>query len=137
MSGRGFVRPLDAVDWVRAQRDGANWQVRAGKTVSATDPYLSGHFPDLPLYPAVFLLETVRQAVGMALSGPWGQWLELESVRDLRVLEPMHDRDELIFSIRVLPDGATLRARVAVARPDGTRVAQLVVGLVQGGADAG
>lgn len=133
---RVFARPLDAVDRLYTHADGTGWLVIAVKGVSAADPYMSGHFPGLTLYPAAFLLETVRQAVGQALRETWGEWLEVRSLRDFRLLLPMLAGDELIVSIRVAPDGGALRVRAGAARADGTPVAELDADLVAGGADA-
>jgi 3-hydroxymyristoyl/3-hydroxydecanoyl-(acyl carrier protein) dehydratase len=135
VTGRGFARPLDAVDRVEVRASGAGWLVTAGKTVCRDDPYLAGHLRGLTLYPAVFLMETVRQAVGRALSGTWGEWLEIESLHHARALKPMLDGDELILSIVVTPDGGKLRVRADVARPDGTPVAVLDLDLIRGGVD--
>lgn len=35
------------------------------KNVSATDPFLIGHFPDDPIYPGVLLIESCSQVGGM------------------------------------------------------------------------
>lgn len=51
--------PLQAVDTFTAAGD----TFTVTKTVTAEDPYLPGHFPGNPIYPGVFYLETVRQAI--------------------------------------------------------------------------
>lgn len=38
------------------------------KNVSATDPYLVGHFPDDPVYPGVLLIETCAQVGGFLIT---------------------------------------------------------------------
>lgn len=38
------------------------------KNVSATDPYLVGHFPENPIYPGVLLIETCSQVGGILVS---------------------------------------------------------------------
>jgi hypothetical protein len=56
--------PLVAPDRIEPTADtesGADAAAR--KRVRADDPYLVGHHPDSTLYPAVFLLESVSQAV--------------------------------------------------------------------------
>lgn len=38
------------------------------KNVSATDPYLTGHFPNDPVYPGVLLIETCAQVGGFLIA---------------------------------------------------------------------
>lgn len=52
--------PLDAVDTVSVL---SGTEVVAAKTIRADDPYLEGHYPDLTVYPGVFLVESVIEAV--------------------------------------------------------------------------
>lgn len=132
---RTYARPLDGVDEITARIDGGELVIDATKTVRATDPYLAGHFPDVTLYPAIFLLDGIRQAVGAelhrvpALHARLGDWLELGTVKSARVLRPMLDGDELHLHIRV---DATGRAVLDATRADGTAVAKMTVDLVGG-----
>jgi len=137
---RAFARPLDAADSYTAHRTGAGWLVEAVKTVRATDPYLSGHFPGLTLYPAVFLLEGVRQAVGAALAddGHGDGWLELHRLGSVRVLKPMLAGDELRLRAEVTPaaEPGILHATVSCHRADGAQVAAMNIELAPGGGAA-
>lgn len=142
MTGRPYARPLEAVDTVESQERDGRLVVTARKTVSRADPYLSGHFPGLTLYPAVFLLEGVRQSVGAELARlgrPAGSaeegWLEIRSVRSLRVLRPMLDGDELELTstVDVSPADGTVSVRSRCERVGGHPVAELSMELVPGG----
>ncbi|MCW7944045.1 hypothetical protein AAW14_18840 [Streptomyces hygroscopicus] len=149
-----YVRPLDAVDTIDSVETvgepgaDARLLVRARKTVTASDPYMAGHFPVVTLYPAVFFLEGVRQCVGLVLAHSprlnahvWGDhqddWLEIDSLRSLRVLKPMRDGDALQLEISVSADDrpGAVRAKVDCRRggPTGPLVVQATVALVRGG----
>jgi 3-hydroxymyristoyl/3-hydroxydecanoyl-(acyl carrier protein) dehydratase len=134
---RTFARPLDAVDSYTVRRTEAGLLVEAAKTVRATDPYLAGHFPGRTLYPAIFLLEGVRQAVGAARaeSGDDDDWLELHSLGSVRILKPMLAGDELRLRIEVTPaaEPGVLHTSVTCRRADGLQVATMTVELVPGG----
>lgn len=132
-NGRRYARPLDAVDRVEVRPHASGWLVTAGKVVSRSDPYQAGHFPGLILYPAAFLLESVRQAVGLALGAEHGDWLEIGELRGLRLIRPMLEGDALSLSLDVTRDGGALLVRGFAAGPDGARVAELTALLVRGG----
>ncbi|MBH5335535.1 hypothetical protein IHE55_12285 [Streptomyces pactum] len=112
------ARPLDAVDALEVREDGPDLLVTARKKVCADDPYMPGHFPGHIVYPAVFLVETVRQAVGLACERSHGRWAELAGVRQARFARPLLAGDEAVFEITVSPAGDgiwTARARVSCA----------------------
>lgn len=116
---RTYARPLDACDTVAGRIANRAGQVVAEKTVAVTDPYLSGHFPTLTLYPAVFLLEGVRQSVEYAARDEaQAPFLDIIGVVSLRVLQPMLEGDRLVLTTVVGPgpDEESLRARCTVTR---------------------
>ena len=157
-AAKTYVRPLDAVDAfdsveaVGESGTGARLVVCARKTVTASDPYMAGHFPLMTLYPAVFFLEGVRQCVGLALAHSpvlgahvWGDlqdddWVEIDSLRSLRILKPMHEGDELHLEIAVSAADrpGAVHARVDCRRggPAGPLVVQATLTLVPGGGTA-
>jgi 3-hydroxyacyl-[acyl-carrier-protein] dehydratase len=86
--GLGFAAPLLAVDEVRmARREGA-LRLRATKRITSGDPYMAAHFPTLTVFPGVFIVEAVRQAVVLSL-GAVADGLEILRVRSARFLAPM------------------------------------------------
>jgi 3-hydroxyacyl-[acyl-carrier-protein] dehydratase len=90
-----YAAPLRATDEVEvATRDGGV-TVRATKLVRATDPYLAAHFPGQVVYPGVFVLETVRQAVLTALGPRAGRLPELSVVRSVRFRHPLRPGQRL------------------------------------------
>lgn len=147
MNGRrGYARPLDGTDRSTARAEADGLLIEAVKVVRSTDPYLAGHFPGVTLYPAIFLLDGIRQAVGTELhrspslaghlgpGGPGEDWLELGTLDSARVLRPMLEGDELRLRIRVSPGRpGVLRAALDCRRADGEQVAKMTVELVRGG----
>ncbi|MEU1455730.1 hypothetical protein [Streptomyces avermitilis] len=147
MSGpRGYARPLDGADRITARAEADALLIEADKVVRSTDPYLAGHFPGVTLYPAIFLLDGIRQAVGAELhrspslaahlgpGGPGEDWLELGTLDSARVLRPMLEGDELRLLIRVTAGRpGALRAALDCRRADGVQVAKATVELVRGG----
>ena len=126
--------PLSAVDAVDAVPTGAGWRLTARKRVDAAEPYLHGHFPQLTIYPGVFLVESLYQAVRAALGGP-DRPLRLAQVGSARFLAPLLPGQTLRLDATVEPagDGAlAVRAR-AVRDDDGARVGELRLLLTTGG----
>ncbi|MDG4810834.1 hypothetical protein O7634_29100 [Micromonospora sp. WMMD1120] len=133
MTAARYARPLDAVDELSATRSATGWTLTISKTVRRTDAYMSGHFPGLILYPAVFLLETVRQSVTRTVeTGPDGWW-EIDTIRRLRLRRPMHEGHRLELEVTLTPtgQGGSLAASVAV-RHGAEPVADLSLTLAPG-----
>lgn len=144
---RHYARPVDGADRISARAEAEELLIEAVKVVRSTDPYLDGHFPGITLYPAIFLLDGIRQAVGSELSrspalaahlGLGGSaeetWLELGALDSARVLRPMLEGDELRLLIRVSAGRpGALRAALDCRRADDTQVAKMTVELVRGG----
>jgi 3-hydroxymyristoyl/3-hydroxydecanoyl-(acyl carrier protein) dehydratase len=115
-------------------RTDTGWILRIAKTVRRTDAYMSGHFPGLILYPAVFLLETVRQAVGRAVQTAPDGWWEIATIRRLRLRRPMHEAHLLDLEVVLTPEGegeTALTAAVTV-RHSAEPVAELSLRLEPG-----
>lgn len=87
--------PLRAVDHVESEMTVRGLVVHARKTVTADDPYLPGHFPGWTVYPGVFVIETVRQAVAAAVGTCAGRLPEFRAVRSVRFTAPLLAGDEL------------------------------------------
>jgi 3-hydroxyacyl-[acyl-carrier-protein] dehydratase len=82
-----FAVPLDALDEVVVLGERS---IRTVKKIRADEPYFTGHYPDHPIYPGVFLVEAVIQAVRAQLA--WSrrphQFVEVISTRFLAPVRP-------------------------------------------------
>jgi 3-hydroxyacyl-[acyl-carrier-protein] dehydratase len=134
-----YAAPLSALDHLQVSpQDDGGLLVTASKDIVAADPYLAAHFPGRMVYPGVFILETVRQAVIAAIGeGPDGL-ADLSAVRSLRFTGAMHPGEQLQVEVAVAGAGtAGMQADARCRRADGTEVARMALEFrYQGGADA-
>jgi 3-hydroxymyristoyl/3-hydroxydecanoyl-(acyl carrier protein) dehydratase len=117
-----MANPLGAVDSIRVQADG---ELTAVKEIDAGDPYLSGHYPGGPIYPGVFVIESVLQASRRYLGEPT---LSLAEVESARFQAPLLPGDTLRMSLVFKPvwDGhAQYAVRAQCTRSDGSAAATL------------
>jgi len=124
-----YAVPLRAVDFSRAQTQGDRLLITATKSVVDSDPYLAAHFPGRTVYPGVFIVEGVRQAVVAALAPRDGVLPELTAVHSLRFLGAMHPGECLCIDATADPpdEDGSRRVEAVGRRPDGTVVARLAL----------
>ena len=138
MTGLAYAAPLIALDDLSVTRaDGGLITISAAKKVSAADPYLEGHFPGGAIYPGVFILESLRQALIAAVGSAGGPLPRVTRIRSLRFLTPLADGDQLRMEITVrtgpghlpgtVPGRLSFLATARCARGDGTPAATLKV----------
>ncbi|MBS1784951.1 MAG: 3-hydroxyacyl-ACP dehydratase FabZ [Acidobacteria bacterium] len=90
--------PFLLVDRVLEREPGI--RVVAEKLVSASEPYLQGHFPDRPLVPGVLMLEMLAQAGGFLEAEPlMGRAIFLAGVQDARFKAPAFPGDRLRLEV--------------------------------------
>lgn len=118
----GMAIPLSAVDEVRI---GAAGELTAEKTITTGNPYLAGHYPGRPIYPGVFVLESVVQATRRLLGNPELVLVEVENVRFQAPLLP-GDTLRLALSFTTDPDGGYV-VRARGTRADGSAAAIVTV----------
>jgi 3-hydroxyacyl-[acyl-carrier-protein] dehydratase len=124
-----FVAPLHAVDDVRVATAPDCLVVHASKRIDAGAPYMEGHFPSLVIYPGVFIVETLLQAVALALGGP----ADIARLRSVRFLAPLFADDTLTLeaTVRTGP-GGILEVDARCQRGDGRPAARLKLELERG-----
>jgi len=127
VSAPRFAAPLSAVDELDARSADGRLLLSVRKHVVADDPYLPAHFPGRPVYPGVFILETVRQAVSAALGEVGGAVADLASVAALRFVGALRPGESLWVEAAVGaagPDGG-IPVEARCRRADGSDVARL------------
>ncbi|WP_207938753.1 hypothetical protein [Actinomadura darangshiensis] len=87
--------PARAVDAWWAEPIDGGWAIGARVRVRGDDPNLRGHFPGLAVYPGIFMVETLCQAMALAVPGDPA----LRVLRSVRFLSPLLDGDELHLQI--------------------------------------
>lgn len=124
--------PLRAVDEVRAEPAGDGHLVSARLDIRRVD--LTGHFPGMPVYPGVFTLESIVQAVATGLGAPLG----LCEIRSGRFLGALLATDTLLIRAEVQPDGDRWNVTALGTRADGEPVIRLkaVLGELPGASHA-
>lgn len=124
-----FAAPLCAVDEMRVTKSDGGIVVNASKNITATDPYMAAHFPDRTIYPGIFILETVRQAVAAALGERDGAVADLTAVRSLRFVGAVHPGEQLVVAATLGPQepGGAVGVDADCRRADGSAVARLVL----------
>lgn len=91
--------PFLLVDRILVREPGV--RVVAEKLVSATEPYLQGHFAGNALVPGVLLLEMLAQTGGFLEAEPLhGQAIFLAGVQDARFKAPARPGDKLTLEVR-------------------------------------
>jgi 3-hydroxyacyl-[acyl-carrier-protein] dehydratase len=116
-----FAAPAGLVDAVAVEPDGAGYTVTARHTVRADDPNLAGHFPGNPIFPGVFVLEFLEQAVSRVVGDLGGPPVRLVGIRSVRFLAPATPGDELTLALALSRTDDGWLARGHCARADGTR----------------
>lgn len=112
-----YAAPLPAVEHLEATGD----RIVARVHIDARHPILRGHFPGLPLYPGVFIIETLCQAMAEAFAGR----PRLRTVHTLRLTAALHGEDELTLGADVSKQDDEWSVRAVGHRRDGAKVATI------------
>ena len=96
---RHYAAPLAALDCViRMDENG----ITTRKAIAGNESCFPGHYPDRPIYPGVFIVEAVRQAVLHQASVYHGRARMVE-VRSTRFRLPLEPGDVLEAECRCAP----------------------------------
>src|SRR5262245_45271809 len=87
-------------DRMAVERGGGTLTVRARKRITDDDPYLASHFPGIIVFPGVFIIECLQQAVAFAL-GRFDGTTSLQALRSVRFLAPLFVGDDLTLDATV------------------------------------
>jgi 3-hydroxyacyl-[acyl-carrier-protein] dehydratase len=126
---RQFCAPLTAVDTVNTESES---EVSATKTIRADDPYLAGHYPHFTIYPGIFIMESVGQAVRAHVARHRGAayGTELVEVSRVRFTAPLVPGNTLELNARMTPGeqgSDLLQVKAEARREDGARCASMTL----------
>lgn len=124
-----YAVPLTACDYVATTVENGASTITGVTRIRGDGPYLVDHFPQVTIFPGVFLLEALVQAVGEALGERDGHPLRLREVRSMRLLVPLYPGDQLRIAARTVdsPAGDGVVVTADCRRGDGMRVATMAV----------
>ncbi|MEU5182216.1 3-hydroxyacyl-ACP dehydratase FabZ family protein [Streptomyces longwoodensis] len=129
MMQRPFCAPLTAVDSVNTESDSG---VSASKVIKADDPYLCGHYPHFTIYPGIFIIESVGQAVRAHVAAHRGATYgaDLVEVSRVRFTAPLLPGNTLELDAQITPgeqDPDLLSVKAQARREDGARCAAMTL----------
>lgn len=98
--------------------------LHAIKNVSVNEPQFTGHFPQLPVFPGVLILEAMAQATGLLAFKSFGAPAENElyyfaSVDNAKFRKPVMPGDQLIIEVEFIKERRGIAAFNGVAKVDG------------------
>lgn len=102
------------------------------KNVSVNEPQFTGHFPQMPVFPGVLILEAMAQATGLLAFKTFGAPKENElyyfaSVDDAKFRKPVVPGDQLMIEVEFLKERRGIAMFNGVAKVDGSVVCSAVL----------
>ncbi len=102
------------------------------KNVTATEPFLAGHFPGKPVFPGVLLLEAMAQTAGVMVLAHKGiraadSLVYFVSVDKAKFRKPVVPGDVVRFEVKTIKGRRNIYWFDCKARVDGEVVAEAVV----------
>ena len=101
------------------------------KSVTANEPFFSGHFPDFPVMPGVLIVEAMAQAAGVlvlhSLDDRENKLVLLVAIENARFRKPVVPGDTLRLEMKVVKRKTTVAKMAGVATVDGQVVAEAEV----------
>lgn len=94
------------------------------KNVTVNEPQFTGHFPKLPIFPGVLILEAMAQATGLLAFATFGAPSENElyyfaSIDKAKFRKPVSPGDQLIIEVEFLKKRRGIAMFNGVAKVDG------------------
>lgn len=117
--------PFLLVDRVLAINEGS---IVALKNVTYNEPFFQGHFPGVPVFPGVLLVEAMAQAGGVLMLRDiperHDKLILFTGIDRCRFRRPVVPGDQVIFEVRVLKKRSRFAVLSGVAKVDGEVVAE-------------
>ncbi len=97
------------------------------KNVTYNEPQFTGHFPQLPIFPGVLILEAMAQATGLLAFATFGAPKENElyyfaSIDKAKFRKPVNPGDQLVIEVEFLKERRGIAMFNGVAKVDGEAV---------------
>ncbi|EAR54395.1 (3R)-hydroxymyristoyl ACP dehydratase [Photobacterium sp. SKA34] len=94
------------------------------KNVSVNEPQFTGHFPNMPVFPGVMILEAMAQATGLLAFKTFGAPAENElyyfaSIDKAKFRKPVGPGDQLILNVEFIKERRGIALFNGVATVDG------------------
>ncbi|MCE7535295.1 3-hydroxyacyl-ACP dehydratase FabZ [Aliivibrio fischeri] len=98
--------------------------LHAIKNVSVNEPQFTGHFPQMPIFPGVLILEAMAQATGLLAFKSFGTPAENElyyfaSIDKAKFRKPVVPGDQLVLEVEFIKDRRGIALFNGVAKVDG------------------
>jgi 3-hydroxyacyl-[acyl-carrier-protein] dehydratase len=98
--------------------------LHAIKNVSVNEPQFTGHFPQMPIFPGVLILEAMAQATGLLAFKSFGAPAENElyyfaSIDKAKFRKPVVPGDQLVLEVEFIKDRRGIALFNGVAKVDG------------------
>ncbi|MGF1715684.1 3-hydroxyacyl-ACP dehydratase FabZ [Photobacterium chitinilyticum] len=114
--------PFLMIDRVTDYEEGKT--LSAIKNVSVNEPQFTGHFPKMPIFPGVMILEAMAQATGLLAFKTFGAPAENElyyfaSIDNAKFRKPVVPGDQMVIEVEFLKERRGIAMFNGVAKVDG------------------
>jgi len=102
------------------------------KNVTINEPHFTGHFPERPVFPGVLLIEAMAQTAGALCVHARGddappQLVYFMTIDKAKFRKPVEPGDQVHFHVKKIKQRSNIWKFDAVAKVDGTKVAEAEV----------
>ena len=96
-------------------------KVRAIKNVSLNEKIFKGHFPENPIYPAIYLVEGLCQCAQLMFGSSVAVTAKLE---EFKFTKPVYPGDQIVYEVELQEQLGAFVISKAYAYVDGKKIAQ-------------
>jgi 3-hydroxyacyl-[acyl-carrier-protein] dehydratase len=128
-----IAEPIIAIDRVLSQESNG---LETEKYLSANELIFAGHYPHIPIYPGVFLLETILQSIAHWAKAQ-GKALTFIGIQTFRLFAPALPGDVIrcVCALREESAAGTITFQGVCSTSQGQTVAKAVVEFAPSGGD--